>query len=278
MQEAIQALEQNDESYRKNVGNLERGASVLAGSILIYTGLRKRTWAGFGLGAVGVGLIARGISGHCEAYRALGIRTAAPDENSHVSVPYGEGIRVDKTVTVNKPRFEVYSFWRNLENLPSFMQHLDRVRQTSDRVSHWVAKAPLGRTVEWDAEIISDEPGERIGWRSLAGADVNNAGSVHFRDAAGNRGTEVKVELQFIPPGGLLGSIVAKMLGEHPEKQVEDDLRRFKMMLETGEIPTNMKEQVKTAEKNGTSKAKKEEDVHQASEESFPASDAPAWR
>ncbi len=273
-----QAMEQNKESYMKNVGNLERGASVLAGSILIYTGLRKRSWAGLSLGALGAGLIARGISGHCGAYRALGVRTTAEDETNHVSVPYGEGIRVDKTVTVNKPRFEVYAFWRNLENLPSFMQHLDRVRQTSDRVSHWVAKAPLGRTVEWDAEIISDEPGERIGWRSLAGADVNNAGSVHFKDAAANRGTEVKVELQFIPPGGVLGSLVAKIMGEHPEQQVEEDLRRFKMMLETGEVPVTHKEQTKAAEKNGAAKIKKEEDVRQASEESFPASDAPAWR
>lgn len=273
-----QAGEQNTESYAKNVGNLERGASVLAGSILIYTGLRKRSWAGLSLGALGAGLIARGVSGHCAAYRALGVRTTAGDETNHVSVPYGEGIRVDKTVTVNKPRFEVYSFWRNLENLPSFMQHLDRVRQTSDRVSHWVAKAPLGRTVEWDAEIISDEPGERIGWRSLAGADVNNAGSVHFKDAAAHRGTEVKVELQFIPPGGVLGSIVAKIMGEHPEQQVEEDLRRFKMMLETGEVPVTQKEQTQAAEKNGASKIKKEEDVRQASEESFPASDAPAWR
>lgn len=273
----MQQVSHQAEALSKNVGNAERGASLIAGSLLVYTALRKRDWAGFGLGLFGAGLIARGISGRCEAYRKLGIRTNRSEEGSNVSVPYGEGIRVDRTVTVNKPRFEVYTFWRNFENLPGFMRHLERVRQTSDRVSHWVAKAPLGRTVEWDAEVISDEPGERIGWRSLPGADVDNAGSVHFRDAAGNRGTEVKVELQFVPPGGALGALVAKLFGEHPEQQVESDLRRFKMMLETGEIPTTTHEEQKTSQVSGAVK-KKEQDVSRASEESFPASDAPAWR
>ncbi len=196
-----------------NVGTKERGASIIAGSLLAVAGIRKGGWTGAGLMLTGAALIGRGITGHCSAYSVLGVRTNETAQGDHVSVPYGDGIRVDKAVTVNKPRFEVYSFWRNFENLPSFMHHIEKVRQTSEKVSHWVAKAPMGRTVEWDAEVINDVPGELIGWRSLPGADVQNAGSVHFRDAAGNRGTEVKVELQYIPPGGAVGAMVAKMFG-----------------------------------------------------------------
>ena len=254
---------------------MERGASIVAGSLLIYTGIRSRTWSGLGLALAGAGLIGRGATGRCLAYQAIGISTAEP-ESDHISVPYGEGIRVDKAVTVNKPRFEVYSFWRNFENLPSFMNHLEKVRHTSGKISHWVARAPMGRTVEWDAEIINDVPGELIGWRSLAGADVANAGSVHFRDAAGQRGTEVKVELQYIPPGGAVGALFAKLFGENPSQQIEEDLRRFKMVLETGETPRTLHEFHKSEEKTSRQRDK-EADVHAASEGSFPASDAPAW-
>jgi uncharacterized membrane protein len=267
---------ENQTSSSKNVGNTERGASIVAGSLLIYTGLRSGRWSGLGLALTGGALIKRGVTGQCALYKSLGIHTNSPDEQSHVSVPYGEGIRVDRAVTVNKPRFEVYSFWRNFENLPSFMNHLKKVRHTSEKVSHWVAKAPLGRSVEWDAEVINDIPGELIAWRSLPGADVANAGSVHFRDTAGNRGTEVKVELEYVPPGGAVGAFFAKLLGENPGHQIESDLRRFKMMLETGEIPTTLHEYYKSEEKK-REKQDQEMDVHSASEGSFPASDAPAW-
>ncbi len=267
---------ENETGLSKNVGKTERGASIVAGSLLVYAGLRSGRWSGLGLAVAGAALVKRGATGHCEAYRALGVRTTDTETGGHVSVPHGEGIRVDRAVTVNKPRFEVYSFWRNFENLPNFMHHLERVRQTSDTQSHWIAKAPLGRSVEWDAEVINDIPGELIAWRSLPGADVHNAGSVHFRDTAGDRGTEVKVELQYIPPGGVLGAWVAKLLGEDPDGQIEGDLRRFKMILETGEIPKNLHEFHKSEEKKKVQR-EKEMDVHSASEGSFPASDAPAW-
>lgn len=260
-----------------NVGKTERGASIVAGSLLLFAGVKKGSWGGLGLGLTGVALIGRGLTGYCSAYQALGVRTnEETEEGSNISVPYGEGIRVDKSVTVNKARFDVYSFWRNLENLPSFMQHLERVRQTGHTKSHWVAQGPMGKVVEWDAEVINDVPGELIGWRSLPGSDVQNAGSVHFRDAAAGRGTEVKVELQYQPPGGAVGAFIAKIMGSDPGKQVEADLRRFKMMLETGETP---KAQPKSQNEDAqTVEREKEADVHKASEESFPASDAPAWR
>ena len=144
-------------------------------------------------------------------------------------------IRVNHSVTINLPADVVYGFWRDLENLPRFMIHLEMVETTGAR-SHWVARAPAGKTVEWDAEIIEDIPGEKISWRSVEGSQIPNAGSVRFTPAPGGRGTEVRVELRYDPPGGALGATVAKIFGEDPRQQVQDDLRRFKQLKETGEI------------------------------------------
>jgi uncharacterized membrane protein len=134
------------------------------------------------------------------------------------------------------PPEEVYAFWRNLENLPRFMQHLESVRMTDERRSTWRARAPAGTTVEWEAETVEDRPNELIAWRSLPGSSVPNSGQVRFVPAAGNRGTEVHVELQYDPPGGKLGAVVAKLFGREPGQQVASDLRRFKQVLETGEV------------------------------------------
>lgn len=144
--------------------------------------------------------------------------------------------RARSAVTVNRPRAEVYKFWRQFENLPQFMHHLEAVDEHADGRSHWKAKAPFGRTVEWDAEIVEDIPEQHIAWRALPGSDVDNRGVVGFRDAPGGRGTEVLVELAFEPPGGPLGAVAAKLFGEHPDQQIADDLRRFKQIMETGEI------------------------------------------
>jgi len=146
------------------------------------------------------------------------------------------GIHVKQAVSIKRPRTEVYAFWRNFENLPRFMAHLESVQVTDNRRSHWKAKAPAGNAVEWDAEIVEERPNELIVWRSLPDAGVPNTGSVRFRDAPGDRGTEVLVELDYQAPGGKLGSLVAKLFGEEPEQQVKGDLRRFKQVMETGEI------------------------------------------
>jgi uncharacterized membrane protein len=147
-----------------------------------------------------------------------------------------ERMHVNVAITVNRPPEEVYAFWRDFENLPRFMTHLESVQTTGDRRSHWKAKAPAGRTVEWDAELVEDRPGELISWRSLEDADVENSGSVRFSPAPGGRGTEVRVELRYSPPGGGLGVTLAKLFGEEPALQTHDDLRRFKQVLETGEV------------------------------------------
>lgn len=140
------------------------------------------------------------------------------------------------TITVNNSPDEVYRFWRDFENLPRFMSHLESVRITGERRSHWVAKAPAGTSVEWDAEITKDVPGQMIAWRSVEGADVENSGVVRFDSAPGGRGTEVRVELIYNPPGGLLGAGVAKLFGEEPGTQIKGDLYRFKQVMETGEV------------------------------------------
>jgi len=143
------------------------------------------------------------------------------------------------TVTINRSAAELYRFWRDLRQLPRFMKHVVSVEPIGDRRSHWVAAAPAGTRIEWDAEIVEDRPNERIGWRSVGVAAVHHAGSVRFEPAPGGRGTKVTVELRYHPPGGAVGAFVAKLLGRDPAQQAQEDLRRFKQLVETGEIATN---------------------------------------
>ena len=148
----------------------------------------------------------------------------------------GGAVHVTEAITINRPRNEVYGFWHNFENLPRFMAHLESVEVLDQGRSHWKAKAPAGTTVEWDAETVEDRPNELIAWRSLPGSTIPNSGSVRFKDAPGNRGTEIVVELRYQPPGGKIGALFAKLFGEEPEQQIKGDLRRFKQVMEIGEI------------------------------------------
>ena len=145
-------------------------------------------------------------------------------------------IRTKRSVTVAKPVAEVYAFWKDFENFPSFMRHLESVTVLSEGRSRWVAKAPAGQTVEWEAETVEDVENERISWRSTEGATVYNAGTVSFAEAPGKRGTEVRVEMEYDPPFGKLGSKIAMLFREEPGQQVMDDLRHFKQVMEIGEI------------------------------------------
>jgi uncharacterized membrane protein len=146
-------------------------------------------------------------------------------------------VMVDRVTTVSRPIEDVYQFWKNFENFPRFMRHLESVQVTGDRRSRWCATGPAGMRVEWEAETIRDDENEWISWRSLEGSDVQNSGSVRFTRAPGARGTEVRVQLQYIPPGGALGRRVAWLFGEEPDQQIHEDLHRFKQLMETGEIP-----------------------------------------
>jgi uncharacterized membrane protein len=145
-------------------------------------------------------------------------------------------IHVQEQITIGRTPDELYRFWRDFQNLPVFMEHLQAVRILDDRRSRWTARAPADQTVEWEAEITEDRPGEQISWRSIADADVPNAGTVRFQAAPGGRGTEIHVELRYDPPGGRLGALVAKLFGEEPGQQVHGDLRRLKQVMETGEV------------------------------------------
>jgi uncharacterized membrane protein len=144
---------------------------------------------------------------------------------------------VERSVTINRPPEDIYRFWRNLENLPRFMNHLESVKNVGHLRSRWAAKAPLGITVSWEAEIITEKENELIGWRSLPGSMVDNAGSVHFKRAPGNRGTEVRVALKYDPPAGKVGATIAtiaRLFGAGPEEEIQEDLRGLKKLLETG--------------------------------------------
>ncbi|MDQ1557467.1 MAG: hypothetical protein QOD32_527 [Pyrinomonadaceae bacterium] len=222
-----------------NVGEIERWASAIGGGALAVYGLTRGSYGGIALALLGASLVHRGATGHCYAYDAAGVNTAkAEGDNPFVSVEGGRGVKVEKSVTINKSPGELYNFWLNFENLPRFMNHLEEVRVTGDGRSHWVAKGPAGTRVEWDAESYNLVENEIIAWRSLEGSQVANAGSVHFTPAPEGRGTEVRVVLKYDPPAGVLGAWVAKLFGEAPEQQIAEDLGRFKQLMEAGETAT----------------------------------------
>jgi uncharacterized membrane protein len=270
--------------HSTNLSQPERLVSVFAGGALAAYGIRKRSWGGAAVAAFGGVLAYRGLTGHCHLYRAIGIPSRSQGKGRNVSVPYELGIRVDAAVTIDKPREELYRFWRNLENLPRFMRHIESVKEIDNKHSHWVVKAPARRSVQWKAEIINEVENELIGWRSLPGADVDNAGSVHFKTEPDGKGTSVRIALQYNPPGGLVGALLARLFGEEPSQQIREDLLRFKRLMETGlmeepsETHTNGRRPDKKAPRaSAAAKAWKRDHVGQASEESFPASDPPSW-
>ncbi|HEU5102298.1 MAG TPA: SRPBCC family protein [Roseiflexaceae bacterium] len=274
-----------------NVGYGERMAGAIGGPLLALYGLTRGTPGGIVLAASGGYLLYRSLTGHCPAYKALGMTTARSASDP---------LRVEKSLTIERPAEDLYRFWRDFANLPRFMKHLESVSVSGERRSHWVARGPAGTTIAWDAEMSEDRPNELIAWRSLPGADVENAGSVRFEPATGGRGTLVRVVFDYTPPAGALGAAVAKLFGEEPRQQVEGDLRRFKNIMEAGEIPTTSGQPegkrsalgaaLKPEQKPASAKAvegqaqapkkpnlPKKPRVQEASEESFPASDPPAW-
>ena len=221
---------------RTNVSSNERWLALAAGGTLVGLGITGRTPALLS-SLLGGYLIYRATTGNCMLYQALGVSTS-DSTAEHTAIAAGHGTRVEHAITVNKPAAEVYRFWRDLENLPRFMTHLLDVDTTTDGRSHWVARGPLGLKMEWDAEIVTDTPNKTLAWKSLEGADVDTAGSVHFTELPHGRGTEVRVELKYDPPAGKLGTAIAKLVGPSPEAQIRADMRRFKRIMEAGEIPT----------------------------------------
>lgn len=229
--------EQTFDNMQKNVGEPERWLSVISGSAIAAYGLKMRSIPGLVLAGVGGALVWRGATGHCNVYEAMGVSSADEAHDRNVSVAYGKGVRVEESVIIDAAPERVYDFWRNFENLPRFMHNVESVQVTDAKRSHWIVRGPAGTKVEWDAEIINEIPNELIGWRSLNCAEVDNAGSVHFQPARdGGRGTELRVILRYDPPAGVVGAALSRLLGEDPAIQVEEDLLRLKMLLETGRV------------------------------------------
>ena len=170
------------------------------------------------------------------AVTALDVLCAQQLSSSNNGKTKGGITQVKKSIIINAAPAELYQFWRKLENLPRFMRHLESVRETGEGRSHWVAKAPVDSRVEWDAEITEEREGELLAWRSLEGSDVYNTGSVRFEQATGGRGTIVHVEMDYDPPGGVIGKGIAKLFGDDPEQVIFDDLRCLKQVIETGEV------------------------------------------
>lgn len=214
---------QNVRGRGVNIGQIERVASVGLGAALLVVGLALRSRRGLGLAFTGAGLAFRGLGGRCLVYRALGIHGT----NGESTTTGNLGVKVERSVPIDAPVENLYAFWRDFRNLPIVMPNLERVDVESDTRSHWVVKGPLGTALEWDAEIINDNPNQRIGWRTVKGTRVEHAGSVRFEPRA-DGGTVVWVTLQYNPPGGEFTHMVAQLFGEDPGKRLEEDLERLR--------------------------------------------------
>lgn len=209
-----------------NVGTVERVISGLSGTGMAAYGIARRSPGSLALAAGGGFLLYRSITGQCPVYDAIGVTTAGRESRT-----------VQKSVTIDAPPEKLYQYWRNLENLPRFMENLESVKADGGR-SHWVARGPLDAKIEWDAEITQERENELISWRSVEGAAVELEGAVHFKPAPQGRGTEVKVKMDYRLPGGKSASALAWILGRAPRQQISRELRKLKQLMETGEIAT----------------------------------------
>jgi uncharacterized membrane protein len=224
-----------------NVAQVERWASAIGGAALAAYGvkqLKDRSPAGAALAAAGSALIVRGATGHCHLYAAAGINTAYDHDDTRAALGGDRGVNVEEAVTINANPDALFAFWRRFTLLPRFMANVVSVTELDDRRSRWIVKAPAGRTAQWDAEVVNERPGELIAWQTLSGADVVSAGSVRFIPLPARRGTEVRVRLQYDPPAGRVGATLAWLLGHDPRSVIREDLRRFKQIMEAGEVPT----------------------------------------
>ncbi|HEV8577711.1 MAG TPA: SRPBCC family protein [Thermoanaerobaculia bacterium] len=205
-----------------------QAAMIASGAALVALAARQRSWPILGAALAGAPLIYRGATGRWPLPQSL-VRRA-----SEAVAP----APVETAVTIGRSRAELYAFWRRLKNLPRFMRHLDEVIDLGGGRSHWTGKSPLGFRVEWDAEIVEEREEQLLSWRSLPGSLVHSAGTVLFEDAAAGRGTVVRVSMELVPSGNALGQAVGRVLAPLTEQQVREDLRRFKQLMEAGEIPT----------------------------------------
>jgi len=242
-----------DDWRTENVGLAGRLIPVIGGAALALYGLRRRDWTGFALALLGGGLVLRGLK-----------RSAEAEERG---MPSTQGLSLDETITIDQSPEELYRFWRNLDNLPRFLTHLDSVRSTGGSRSRWVARGPSGTSVTWDADMITDKPNEEIGWCSLPGSEIATQGRVRFRRARSGRGTDLHVLLLFEPPLGQQAMPVGTRFGRSAQQEFRDDLAHLKAVLEGSPGPWTERQ----------SRMGLQDEVTEASQGSFPASDPPSW-
>lgn len=209
-------------AQRTNMMPTERAIHLAGGALLVLQAVRGRSTLGrLGFAAAGSGLLYCGLTG----------TRMFPQTNER-------RLHITRTVMIDRPAEDLYQVWRNFENLPEIMRHLEAVCVLDSQRSLWRAKSPLGGTVEWEAEVTHEIPNRELGWRSLPGSEVESAGIVRFEPSPLGHGTQLQVEMRYSPPGGALGAIVARLLGEEPHRQIEEDLQLFKRRMESASIPT----------------------------------------
>ncbi len=222
-----------------NVGQIERILSIAGGSALAIYGIARRNTAGIGLALVGGELIRRGATGHCYLYQFLDLNTNDESPSTVASLPDNKGVRIKRSMTILRPADELYAFWRDVEKSPLYMHGIESVKATDTTHSHWVAKVPVGDVaIEWNSEITEDVPDRLIAWRVEGQSPLGSGGQVRFEQAADGKGTIVTSEIEYPVFGGMLGAEAGKILGHLPEQEVRENLRQFKQIMESGEIPT----------------------------------------
>lgn len=223
-----------------NIDFSQRNISLVAGSLLVAAALARRGWLGLGLGALGSTLLYQGSTGVSPINTLLGKNQAVHDENAAISVPHQQGKHVRDSVTIKRSVEDLYAFWRDFRNLPQVMPSLQSVElQDADGThSRWTVNGPAGTKIEWDTKIIHEERNVVIGWRSLENPYIDHAGSVRFRTAPADQGTEVRIEMEYLPVGGVVSIALMNLLGQSPEQEISTSLRRFQQLMELGEIAT----------------------------------------
>ncbi|HZZ72094.1 MAG TPA: YgaP-like transmembrane domain [Pirellulales bacterium] len=215
-----------------NVGDLERLASVGAGSGLLAYGLFKRSPWALGLSIVGGGLLFRGLTGHCQLYETLGIDENRPASRGDRLIPH-EGLKCQASATIRRPAGDLFNYWRQLENLPKLIDHLESVTELDSKHSRWVAASPLGSAIHWDAEIITERPNEVIAWQSTAESELKTAGSIHFDESGDGASTTVRLLFKYNPPAGKVAAAVAEWFGRGANAELSEALERLKAIMET---------------------------------------------
>jgi len=230
MEDTMLSLETQEDTF--SYDEVEQWVSLASATALIAYGFSRRSLPGLFLALAATPLAFRGVSGSWPRFNG-----STTSDDTRVALAQSRGLHVREAIRLEKPVAEVYRFWRNLENLPRFMSHLQRVTDLGNGRSHWEAKGPAHITVEWDAEIINEVEDKVLGWRSLPGSDIVTAGSVNFSTVRGGRSTQVSVHLQYEPPARRAGALVAALFGSNPASMIREDLRHLKQLLEAGEIP-----------------------------------------